>query len=107
MKRFFGLLVEITKDALHTIQCVIEDNLMNLANITNFALPYVMYFVGQDVIGKDKFVIGYEMLIPLVLFVLIYYISAIRSKNFSFYFAFVTKLNIKFVKIKFTCLNNT
>lgn len=84
MKRFFGLLVEITKDALHIIQCVIEDNLMNLANITNFALPYVMYFVGQDLyrlygVG-DGYVVNAVLFAPALLALVIYYTKSIANK---------------------------
>ena len=74
------IIAEITSEIFNNIAYFIKNNLVTFANVLNFISPYVMYFVGQYVIGKGEFVIGYEILIPLVLFILAYYSKSTANK---------------------------
>lgn len=78
----FDIVLDVTKDVFRNFTYFIKSNLLTFANVLNFIMPYTMYFVGQYVIsGKvDKFVIGYEALIPLAFIVLMYYLKSIANK---------------------------
>ena len=75
MKRFFKMTYEITKDMISIVTYSIKCNMMNFATFLEFCLPYAMYFIGK---GKEVF--GFELLIPVVFMILIYYIKSAANK---------------------------
>jgi hypothetical protein len=80
-KNIFDIIFEITRDAFHNFTYFIKSNLIVFANILNLLVPYAMYFIGQHVaFGKNNFVISCEILIPLGLAILIYYLRSAANK---------------------------
>lgn len=71
------IILEIVKDTLRNIACFIESNLRSFAKILNFALPYVMYMIGQR---TYKIKLNEELLIPIVVFIMIYLINSYANK---------------------------
>ena len=81
MKRFLKVIVGVTLDDIANILMFIENNLKNFANILNMVLPYLMYFVGQEVFkSRGNFGVGGEIFIPLVFGIIIYYIRSFANK---------------------------
>ena len=78
---FFRILIEVTIDAIRCFLYCIKNNLVNFANILNFTLPYIMYFIGRYiVINKGNISIGAEVCIPLIFIVVIYYLRSSANK---------------------------
>jgi hypothetical protein len=75
MSTLLNIIREVTLDALRNIAYFIKNNLINLANVLNFILPFGMYFIGQH--NKT---IGWEICIPLVCALVIYYIRSTANK---------------------------
>lgn len=71
------IILEIVKDTLRNISYFIESNLRSFAKILNFALPYVMYMLGQH---TYKIKLNEELLIPIVVFIMIYLVNSYANK---------------------------
>lgn len=81
MKKFFGILLEVTMDAFRNFTYFIKSNLITFANILNLITPYVMYFIGQTVASdRNEIAVGGEIFIPLALIVFIYYLRSTANK---------------------------
>lgn len=81
MKRFIKITICIFTDIVRAIGYFVENNLRNFAKLFNFILPYLMYLIGQKVYDERKYIsFGGEILIPLVVFLLIYYINSYANK---------------------------
>lgn len=81
MKKFFIVAGETFVDCLYTLQLFIEDNLRNFTLILRFILPYLMLFIGNKVYEqRNGFAIGGEIFIPIIAFLLIYYINKFTNK---------------------------
>lgn len=81
MKKLLKIFVEITYEAFCSFTYFVKNNLMAFANILNLIIPYAMYFIGQYVaLDKNKIAVGYEVLIPIVSIILIYYIKSTANK---------------------------
>ena len=81
MKKFFRILAAVTVDAIGNIAYFIKNNLTNFATFLNLTLPYVMYFIGQDVANdRGKVVIGIEIMVPLIFVMVTYYLKSSANK---------------------------
>lgn len=82
MITLFEIIKEITYDAFYGFAYFIKINLVAFANVLNFVIPYLMYFVGVYVAnGKISIdVIGYEILIPLGFAIVIHYLKGTADK---------------------------
>lgn len=75
------IILEIIIDTLQNIAYFIKSNLRNLAMILNISLPYAMYIIGQYVCDqRGKKDIGFEILIPLCVSIIIYFIRSYANK---------------------------
>lgn len=81
MYKIWRVLVEVTVDALCGFVYFVKNNLTNFASILNLMLPYVMYFIGQQVvINRGEMSVGSELFTPLVFIVVIYYLRSTANK---------------------------
>lgn len=94
MKKFFiyagfkftnSKFVKITKDILKEIHYEILDfisnNLRNVSIILRIALPYLMWYMGIHLYqSRGEFTVGGEIFIPLVVFLLTYYIKQYANR---------------------------
>lgn len=81
MKELCRIITEITWETYCSFKYFIKSNLITFANIINWIVPFAMYFVGQYVVsGGNELTIGYEVLIPVAFFVLIYYLKSTANK---------------------------
>lgn len=83
MKRLCEIIAEVTTDALCSFTYFVKNNLITFANILNLIVPYVMYFAGQCAASNEIKTIGGkngEILIPLMFYILIYYLRSAANK---------------------------
>lgn len=81
MGKLFKLVGEITIDAIGNIIYFIQNNLVTFANILNTILPYVMYFLGQNLaIERKDIAVGGEIFIPTLFVIVIYYLKSSANK---------------------------
>lgn len=81
MKRILNIVLEITHETIISVGYFIQSNIRNFTTILNISLPYIMYFIGQNVaISRDKIAIGGEFIIPIVFLVLIFYVNSAADK---------------------------
>ena len=79
--KILSITLEIVKDIIRNVVYFIESNLRNIANLLNCLLPYIMLFIGQYVYEeRGKFAIGGEILIPLYIGLIIYFIKSYANK---------------------------
>ena len=80
----FKLIYCVTKDGLATIKEALKNNLMTLANLMNLLLPYLMYFESQRIYKiygpSSEFVISWELVLPILFALVIYYVKSIANK---------------------------
>lgn len=82
MRKAWNVIVEVMADTFSCIAYFIKSNLVDFANILNFILPYLMYFIGQEVAlttGKVILLSG-ELLIPLLFISVIYFVKSCANK---------------------------
>lgn len=77
--------VKITHDILvevwYTIIDVIGSNLRNLVFILRAGLPYLMWYMGVYLYRqRGKFVVGGEIFVPLVVFIVTYFIRQFANR---------------------------
>lgn len=73
--------IEITKNIFFNIITILKNNLINIVWILTILLPYLMYYLGQYVYeDRGRFAIGGEALIPLLVYLLLYYIKEFANK---------------------------
>lgn len=81
MKRFIRITLEIILDIVHAVIYFVTHNLRNFAQLLNLILPYVMYFIGQKVCAnRGQVTVGSELFIPIVVYVIIYYLRSYANK---------------------------
>ena len=81
MKKFLRITISIFIDVMQSVAYFIESNLRNFAMILNFILPYLMYIIGQKVYAsKGHISVGFEILIPIIVYAIIYYIRSYANK---------------------------
>ena len=81
MKTFFSIIGSIFIDIARAVYYFITNNLRNFAKFLNFALPYVMYLIGQYVRNQRGMLsVGGEIFIPLIFCILIFFIKSYANK---------------------------
>ena len=81
MSRFIKVTSEIFADAAWFISRFVSHNLRNAASLANLILPYAMYFIGRGTCpGRSHDVIGYEILIPIAVFIVSYFLRSYANK---------------------------
>ena len=81
MKKILKVLIDVTMDAINNVTYFIKDNLLTFATILNVMIPYIMYFVGQDVaINRGRILVGGELFLPIIFTVIIYYLKSSANK---------------------------
>lgn len=78
--KILKMLVEITIDAFRSIIIFFEDNLMKFVNILSVLFPYAMLFYGQYIGETRGISVGWEILIPLVFAIVVYYLKSVANK---------------------------
>lgn len=72
---------EITYEAWCTIRYIAVSNLYNVAVCVSFALPYVMYLMGQDLaLERGYMAFGGEVFVPLIVGALVYYAKELGNR---------------------------
>lgn len=81
MKRFINVTKDIISDIIYSVLYFIENNLRNFAVLINFALPYLMLFIGQYVYDfRDKYALGGELFVPLIVFFVSYLLNSYANR---------------------------
>lgn len=81
MGRFIRVTSEILADAARSFLYFVTHNLRTAAGLMNLVLPYAMYFIGRGTcVGRSHDVIGYEILIPVVVIAISYFIRSYANK---------------------------
>ena len=76
-----NIIIDITLDVFYNILNFVKTNLTRFANIINFVIPFIMYFIGQQIaIDEGQLVINEWIIIPLFSFVCIFYIKSIANR---------------------------
>lgn len=79
--KLFTITFDILIEAYYTILDVIGSNLRNIALIMRIGLPYLMWYIGANLFEqRGKFVVGGEIFIPLIIFVITYYIRQYANR---------------------------
>lgn len=78
--RFFSIIFAIVVELFFMILDVIGRNLRNLALILQVGLPYLMWYLGIYLYEeRGKFAVGGEIFVPLVVFLVIYFVRAFAN----------------------------
>lgn len=78
--RFFSIIFAIIVELFLMILDVIGRNLRNLALLLQVGLPYLMWYLGVYLYEeRGKFAVGGELFVPLVVFLVIYFIRSFAN----------------------------
>lgn len=81
MKKFVRFTIEILIEALNGFSYIAKSNLRNLAWLLNLLTPFIMYFIGQYVVlNRGYFGVGGEILIPILILFVIYFLRSMANK---------------------------
>lgn len=81
MKRFFKITLLVLIDFVENIGKFIENNLRNFALILNAILPFLMYWIGQEVYKQRRVItFGSEILLPFLIGFIINYLKSYANK---------------------------
>lgn len=81
MKKLFRFTAEIITDAFNSGVYFLKCNLLNLANVLSLLVPFIMYFVGQQLaLDRGRVTVGVEIAIPIVACIIVYYLKSLANK---------------------------
>lgn len=81
MKKFIRICLIIMIDLFNSVRYFIVNNLRNFVTLLNIILPYLMLYIGQYVYKvRDRYAVGGEVFIPLIIGFLIYFVRAYANK---------------------------
>lgn len=81
LKQFFNISGEIFRALGIAILNCIGANLKNLSMILRTALPYLMWYLGSYLYEqRGKFAVGSEIFIPIVVFLITYYLNQYANR---------------------------
>lgn len=81
MKKFLRVIAEITSETISDFTYFIKNNLMTFASVLSLILPYITYFIGQNVaLNRNSIAVGGEIFIPLLFVIVIYYLKSTANK---------------------------
>lgn len=79
--KFFRITFDILVEAYFTIVDFIGSNLRNVSIILRTCLPYLMWYLGAYLYDqRGRFVIGGEVFIPLLVFIITYYVRQFANR---------------------------
>lgn len=82
MKKFWQMLVGITREAWCAICFYAVSSVYIVGIVVGAALPYVMYAVGQyAALSRGSVGFGGEVAIPVLVGIVVYYMKAIGNKS--------------------------
>lgn len=82
MKKFLSLLTEIHRDVEGELYYFFASNLRYIAAAIDIAIPYLMYYIGQDMaVVRGYKAVGGEIFIPILLIIASYYIRQIANRT--------------------------
>lgn len=82
MHRLGKILWVVTQDIVSEVVYFFAVNMRYFANLISAATPYMMYFIGQNVVLKrGRFAVGRELFIPILIAVLVYYLRQIANRS--------------------------
>lgn len=82
MRRAGKMLWMVTQDIISEVVYFFAVNMRYFANLISTATPYVMYFIGQNVVlERGRFAVGGELFIPILIAVLVYYLRQIANRS--------------------------
>ena len=82
MNKLCNTIKEITVEAMYSVTYFVISNLRYGINAISIALPYLMYIMGQfQYEERGKFTVGGELLIPMVVSIVLYYLKEIANRN--------------------------
>ena len=78
--RFFSIMFAIVVELFLMILDVIGRNLRNLALLLQIGLPYLMWYLGAYLYEeRGEFAVGGELFVPLVVFLVIYFVRSFAN----------------------------
>ena len=78
--RFFSIMFAIVVELFYTILDVIGRNSRNIALVLQIGLPYLMWYLGIYLYKhRGNFAVGGELFVPLVVFLVIYFIGSFAN----------------------------
>lgn len=81
MRRAGYVLWMAVRDIVGETKFFFAVNLRYMASLISLATPYLMYLLGQQIaIERNKFAVGGEIFIPVMIAVLVYYIRQIANR---------------------------
>lgn len=79
--KFFRITADIIVEAYYTILDAVANSLRYVAFILKVALPYLMWYIGIYLYEqRGKFAVGGEVFVPLIIFIVIYYIKQYANR---------------------------
>lgn len=79
--KFIRITMDILYEVYYEILDVIGGNLRNVAIIMRTGLPYLMWYIGADLYQqRGRFAVGGEIFIPVVVFMITYYIRQYANR---------------------------
>lgn len=79
--KFIRITVDIIYDVYYGMLDIIGSNLRNVAFILRAVLPYFMWYIGVYLYEqRGRFAVGSEIFIPLVVFIITYYIRQYANR---------------------------
>ena len=73
---FIVITGQIIVEAFDMLKNIVESNVRNVAIIVKAALPYLMWYLGASLYEeRGEFAVGGEVFIPLIVFIITYYLS--------------------------------
>ena len=73
---FIVITGQIIVEAFSMLKNIVESNIRNVAIIVNEVLPYLMWYLGASLYEeRGEFAVGGEVFIPLIVFIITYYLS--------------------------------
>lgn len=82
MRRAGKMLWMVTQDIVSEVVYFFAVNMRYFANLISTATPYVMYFIGQNIVlERGRFAVGGELFIPILIAVLVYYLRQIANRS--------------------------
>jgi hypothetical protein len=79
--KFFSIIFAIAVELFFLILDFVGRNLRNLMLILQIGLPYLMWYLGATLYEeRGEFAVGGEIFVPLVTFILIYFIGSFANR---------------------------
>lgn len=82
MRRAGKMLWMVTQDIISEVVYFFAVNMRYFASLISTAAPYLMYFIGQNVVlERGHFAVGGEIFFPILIAVAVYYLRQIANRS--------------------------